>query len=78
MARRIASRIAMVSMRRRLGSPWPACPPCSLRCWAISRLALPSGMLVYNAAVELTASYYFTILRANLIGLNGEVIKEIA
>ena len=31
-----------------------------------------------NAAAELTTSYYYTILRANLIGLEGEGLKEIA
>ncbi|QYZ78145.1 DNA protection protein DPS [Methanofollis formosanus] len=35
-------------------------------------------MLVKNAAAELTTFYYYTILRANLIGLEGETIKEIA
>jgi ferritin-like protein len=35
-------------------------------------------LLVKNAAAELTTYYYYTILRANLIGLNGETIKEIA
>ena len=35
-------------------------------------------LLVYNAAAELTTFYYYTILRANLIGLEGEGIKEIA
>lgn len=35
-------------------------------------------MLVTNAAAELTTFYYYTILRANLIGLEGETIKEIA
>lgn len=35
-------------------------------------------MLVANAAAELTTFYYYTILRANLIGLEGEGIKEIA
>ncbi|MBU7037402.1 MAG: DNA protection protein DPS [Theionarchaea archaeon] len=34
--------------------------------------------LVRNAAAELTTYYYYTILRANLIGLEGEGIKEIA
>ncbi|MFW9909739.1 MAG: DNA protection during starvation protein [Candidatus Thorarchaeota archaeon] len=34
--------------------------------------------LVKNAAAELTTYYYYTILRANLIGLEGEGIKEIA
>ncbi|HEY4711504.1 MAG TPA: DNA protection protein DPS, partial [Dehalococcoidia bacterium] len=35
-------------------------------------------LLVDNAAAELTTYYYYTILRANLIGLDGETIKEIA
>jgi ferritin-like protein len=35
-------------------------------------------LLVINAAAELTTYYYYTILRANLIGLEGEGIKEIA
>jgi ferritin-like protein len=35
-------------------------------------------LLVKNAAAELTTFYYYTILRANLIGLEGETIKEIA
>ena len=35
-------------------------------------------LLVKNAAAEITTYYYYTILRANLIGLEGEVIKEIA
>ena len=35
-------------------------------------------ILVANAAAELTTFYYYTILRANLIGLEGEGIKEIA
>jgi len=35
-------------------------------------------LLVKNAAAELTTYYYYTILRANLIGLQGEGIKEIA
>jgi len=35
-------------------------------------------LLVKNAAAELTTYYYYTILRVNLIGLNGEGIKEIA
>ncbi len=35
-------------------------------------------LLVDNAAAELTTFYYYTILRANLIGLEGEGIKEIA
>jgi len=35
-------------------------------------------LLVANAAAELTTYYYYTILRANLIGLEGEGLKEIA
>jgi ferritin-like protein len=35
-------------------------------------------LLVTNAAAELTTFYYYTILRVNLIGLDGETIKEIA
>ncbi len=35
-------------------------------------------ILVKNAAAELTTYYYYTILRFNLIGLEGEGIKEIA
>lgn len=35
-------------------------------------------LLVKNAAAELTTYYYYTILRVNLIGLDGETIKEIA
>lgn len=35
-------------------------------------------LLVKNAAAELTTYYYYTILRFNLIGLEGEGIKEIA
>jgi ferritin-like protein len=35
-------------------------------------------MLIRNAAAELTTYYYYTILRVNLIGLEGEGIKEIA
>ncbi len=35
-------------------------------------------LLVKNAAAELTTYYYYTILRANLIGLQGEGLKEIA
>lgn len=35
-------------------------------------------MLIKNAAAELTTFYYYTILRCNLIGLEGEGIKEIA
>lgn len=36
------------------------------------------NLLVKNAAAELTTFYYYTILRANLIGLEGEGIKAIA
>ncbi len=35
-------------------------------------------LLIKNAAAELTTYYYYTILRTNLIGLEGEGIKEIA
>ena len=35
-------------------------------------------LLVENASAELTTFYYYTILRVNLIGLEGEGIKEIA
>ena len=35
-------------------------------------------LLVTNAAAELTTYYYYTILRVNLIGLEGETLKEIA
>ena len=35
-------------------------------------------LLVSNAAAELTTFYYYTILRVNLIGLEGEGLKEIA
>jgi ferritin-like protein len=35
-------------------------------------------LLVKNAAAELTTYYYYTILRCNLIGLDGETVKEIA
>ncbi|HIH37047.1 MAG TPA: DNA protection protein DPS, partial [Methanocellales archaeon] len=35
-------------------------------------------LLVKNAAAELTTYYYYTILRCNLIGLEGEGVKEIA
>ena len=35
-------------------------------------------LLVKNAAAELTTYYYYTILRCNLTGLDGETIKEIA
>jgi len=36
------------------------------------------NLLVRNAAAELTTYYYYTILRANLIGLEGEGVNEIA
>ena len=35
-------------------------------------------LLVANAAAELTTYYYYTILRVNLIGLEGEGLKQIA
>jgi len=35
-------------------------------------------LLVKNAAAELTTFYYYTILRINLIDLDGEGVKEIA
>ncbi|MBN1384007.1 MAG: DNA protection protein DPS, partial [Elusimicrobia bacterium] len=35
-------------------------------------------LLIKNAGAELTTYYYYTILRANLIGLEGEGVKEIA
>ena len=35
-------------------------------------------LLIKNAAAELTTYYYYTSLRVNLIGLEGEGIKEIA
>lgn len=35
-------------------------------------------LLVNNAAAELTTFYYYTILRVNLIGMEGEGLKEIA
>ncbi len=35
-------------------------------------------MLVTNAAAELTTFYYYTILRVNLTGMDGEGLKEIA
>lgn len=35
-------------------------------------------LLIKNAAAELTTYYYYTGLRMNLIGLDGETIKEIA
>jgi ferritin-like protein len=34
-------------------------------------------MLVRNASAELTTFYYYTILRVNLIGMDGEGLKEI-
>lgn len=34
-------------------------------------------MLIRNAAAELTTYYYYTILRVNLIGMEGEGLKEI-
>ena len=34
-------------------------------------------MLTRNAAAELTTFYYYTILRVNLIGMEGEGLKEI-
>ena len=35
-------------------------------------------LLIKNASAELTTYYYYTILRSNLIGLDGESLKEIA
>ena len=35
-------------------------------------------LLVKNASAELTTFYYYTILRVNLIGLEGEGLKQIA
>lgn len=35
-------------------------------------------LLITNAAAELTTFYYYTSLRFNLIGLEGEGVKEIA
>ncbi len=35
-------------------------------------------LLVSNASAEITTYYYYTVLRVNLIGLDGETIKEIA
>ena len=32
-------------------------------------------LLIHNAAAELTTYYYYTILRTNLIGLEGEGLK---
>src|SRR5713101_3707864 len=34
-------------------------------------------MLLRNASAELTTFYYYTILRVNLIGMDGEGLKEI-
>jgi ferritin-like protein len=34
-------------------------------------------LLIRNASAELTTFYYYTILRVNLIGLEGEGLKEI-
>ena len=34
-------------------------------------------LLIRNASAELTTYYYYTILRANLIGFKGETLKEI-
>ena len=35
-------------------------------------------LLVKNASAELTTYYYYTILRANLIGFDGEGLKAVA
>ena len=35
-------------------------------------------LLIKNASAELTTFYYYTILRVNLVGLEGEGVKEIA
>lgn len=35
-------------------------------------------LLVANASAELTTFYYYTVLRVNLIGFEGEGLKEIA
>jgi len=35
-------------------------------------------LLITNAAAELTTFYYYTILRVNLIGLEGEGLKQVA
>jgi ferritin-like protein len=35
-------------------------------------------LFVKNAAAELTTFYYYTLLRVNLIGLEGEGVKQIA
>ena len=34
-------------------------------------------LLVKNASAELTTYYYYTILRANLIGLKGEAVTDL-
>ena len=34
-------------------------------------------LLVKNAAAEMTTYYYYTILRANLLGIEGETLKDI-
>jgi ferritin-like protein len=36
------------------------------------------NLLIKNAAAELTTYYYYTILRANLIGFEGEGLKAVA
>jgi ferritin-like protein len=36
------------------------------------------NLLISNASAELTTFYYYTILRVNLIGLEGEGLKQIA
>ncbi|MHC4562072.1 MAG: DNA protection during starvation protein [Planctomycetota bacterium] len=36
------------------------------------------SLLVKNASAELTTFYYYTILRVNLVGMEGEGLKEIA
>jgi ferritin-like protein len=35
-------------------------------------------LLVTNASAELTTFYYYTVLRVNLIGMEGEGVKQIA
>ncbi|MBW7957048.1 MAG: DNA protection protein DPS [Deltaproteobacteria bacterium] len=35
-------------------------------------------LLIKNASAELTTYYYYTILRVNLVGMDGEGVKEIA
>lgn len=35
-------------------------------------------LLIKNASAEITTYYYYTILRANLTGIEGETIKQIA